>query len=162
VPNGVLGANPSLTNLSSSNLTMTYDFRSVYASILSQWFGVSANELNAVLLRSFTQLPIIKPGVAVDVEQDSGVPREYVLYENYPNPFNPSTTITYDLPNEADVVLKIYDMLGREVTTLVDARQGAGHHAVSFAPTTGLASGAYIYQIQAGSFRDRKKMMLIK
>jgi uncharacterized protein (DUF1501 family) len=162
VPNGVLGANPSLTNLSSSNLTMTYDFRSVYASILSQWFGVSTDELNAVLLRSFTQLPIIKAGVAVDVEQDSGVPREYVLYENYPNPFNPSTTITYDLPNEADVVLKVYDMLGREVTTLVDARQGGGHHAVSFAPTTGLASGAYIYQIQAGSFRDRKKMMLLK
>jgi uncharacterized protein (DUF1501 family) len=162
VPNGILGANPSLTVLSNGNLSMTYDFRSVYASILSQWFGVSANELSAVLLRNYAQLPIIKPGTAVDVEQDSGVPREYLLYSNYPNPFNPSTTISYDLPNEADVVLKVYDMLGREVTTLVDARQGAGHHAVPFSSTSGLASGAYIYQIQAGSFRDRKKMMLVK
>ncbi len=91
-----------------------------------------------------------------------GVPNEYALYENYPNPFNPSTTISYDLPNEAEVVLKVYDMLGREVTTLVDARQGAGHHTVPFSPTAGLASGAYIYQIQAGSFRDRKKMMFLK
>ena len=162
VPNGVLGANPSLTSLVNSNLTMNYDFRSVYASILSQWFGVSANELNAVLLRNFAQLPIVKPGVAVDVEVDPGVPNEYVLNENYPNPFNPSTTISYDLPNEAEVVLKVYDMLGREVTTLVDARQSAGHHAVPFAPTAGLASGAYIYQIQAGSFRDRKKMLFVK
>jgi len=161
VPNGILGANPSLTVLSNGNLTMNYDFRSVYASILSQWFGVDANELNAVLLRNFTQLPILKPGVTA-VEDNPAVPNEYVLYENYPNPFNPSTTISYDLPNEAEVVLKVYDMLGREVTTLVDARQGAGHHAVPFAPTAGLASGAYIYQIQAGSFRDRKKMMFVK
>ena len=162
VPNGVMGANPSLTVLTSGNLTMTYDFRSVYASILSQWFGVSANELNAVMLRGFTQLPIIKPGVAVDVENDPGVPREYVLYENYPNPFNPTTTISYDLPNDANVVLKVYDMLGRAVTTLVDQRQSAGHHLVQFAPTSGLSSGAYIYQIQAGSFVSRKKMMFLK
>ena len=161
VPNGILGANPSLTNLTSGNLSMTYDFRSVYASILSQWFGVDTNELNAVMLRNFTQLPILKPGVTA-VEDNPGVPNEYVLYENYPNPFNPSTTISYDLPNEADVVLKVYDMLGREVTTLVDARQGAGHHTVPFSSTAGLASGAYIYQIQAGSFRDRKKMILLK
>jgi len=163
VPNGILGANPSLNpaNLIGGNLTMTYDFRSVYASILSQWFGTDTNELSAVMLRNFAQLPILKPGVTA-VENTQTVPSEYVLYENYPNPFNPSTTISYDLPNEADVVLKIYDMLGREVTTLVDTRQSAGHHAVHFSSTSGLATGAYIYQIQAGSFRDRKKMMLLK
>jgi uncharacterized protein (DUF1501 family) len=162
IPNGVMGANPNLTVLTSGNLTMTYDFRSVYASMLSQWFGVSADELSAVLLRNFTQLPIIKPGTAVDVEHPSAAPIEYQLYANYPNPFNPATTISYDLPNDADVVLKVYDMLGREVTTLVDGRQGAGHHIAQFGATAGLASGAYIYQLQAGSFRDRKKMLLLK
>jgi uncharacterized protein (DUF1501 family) len=161
VPNGILGANPSLTTLTGGNLTMTYDFRSVYASILSQWFTVDTNELNAVMLRNFTQLPILKAGVT-GVEDNTGVPKEYVLYENYPNPFNPATTISYDLPNEAEVILRVYDLLGREVTTLVDARQSAGHHTVPFSSTSGLASGAYIYQLQAGSFRDRKKMMLLK
>jgi uncharacterized protein (DUF1501 family) len=162
VPNGVLGAYPSLTSLVSGNLAMTYDFRSIYASILSQWFGASTNELGTVLLRNFTQLPIIKPGVAVDVEEEPGVPREYTLYDNYPNPFNPLTTISYDLPNEAEVVLRVYDMLGRAVTTLVDQRQSAGHHTIQFTPTRGLSSGAYIYELQAGSFTARKKMLFVK
>ncbi|MCX6133400.1 MAG: DUF1501 domain-containing protein [Ignavibacteriales bacterium] len=162
VPNGVLGFNPSLTDLSSSNLKMQYDFRSVYASVLCQWFGVNPTELNAVLLRNFQQLPLIKAGVAVSVEEASNLPSEYRLYENYPNPFNPTTTIAYDLPGDSNVVLKVYDMLGREVTTLVDQHQGAGHHTAQFAPTSGLSSGAYIYHLQAGSFQDRKKMMFVK
>lgn len=162
VPNGIIGTNPSLADLTSSNLRMQNDFRSVYASVLSQWFGVSGAELNAILLRNFTQLPIIKAGVAVSVADDANLPSEYRLYENYPNPFNPSTTISYDLPDEVDVILKIYDMLGREVAKLVDKHQSAGHHGVQFAPTPGLSSGAYIYQLQAGPFTDRKKMVLIK
>jgi uncharacterized protein (DUF1501 family) len=162
VPNGVLGSNPSLTDLSSGNLKMQYDFRSVYASVLSRWFGVNSAELNAVLLRNYQQLPIIKAGVAASVDDQSNVPSEYCLYENYPNPFNPSTSISYDLPNDADVVLKVYDMLGREVATLVDQHQSAGHHVVEFSPSMRLSSGAYIYQIEAGSFRDRKKMMFLK
>ena len=162
VPNGMIGFNPSLTDLTSGNLKMQYDFRSVYASILSQWFGVSTTELNAVLLRSFQQLPIIKPGVAVSAPEDPSVPSEFMLYANYPNPFNPSTTISYDLPAEANVLLKVYDMTGREVTTLANDRQQAGHHTVQFTATSGLSSGAYIYQIQAGSFRERKKMLLVK
>ena len=162
VPNGVVGFNPRLTDLSSSNLTMQYDFRSVYASVLSQWFGANPTELNAVLLRSYQQLPIIKAGVAVSVADASSLPSEYRLYENYPNPFNPTTIISYDLPGDADVTLKVYDMLGREVTTLVDQRQGAGHHSAQFAPTSGLSSGAYIYQLQAGSYQDRKKMLFLK
>jgi uncharacterized protein (DUF1501 family) len=162
VPNGVMGVNPSLTDLSSGNLKMQYDFRSVYASVLSQWFGVNPTELSAVLLRDFQQLPIIKAGVAVSVADGPGLPTEYRLYENYPNPFNPATTISYDLPGDAEVTLKVYDMLGREITTLVDQSQGAGHHSVQFAPSSGLSSGAYIYRIQAGSFQDRKKMMFVK
>jgi hypothetical protein len=162
VPNGMIGFNPSLTDLTSGNLKMQYDFRSVYASILSQWFGASTAELNAVLLRSFQQLPIIKSGVAVSAPEDPSVPSEFILYANYPNPFNPSTTISYDLPAEANVLLKVYDMTGREVTTLANDLQQAGHHTVQFTATSGLSSGAYIYQIQAGSFRERKKMLLVK
>jgi len=158
----VLGNNPSLTDLTSSNLKMQYDFRSAYASILNQWFGAGTNELNAVLLRSFQQLPIIKPGVAVSAEEVAGLPTEYRLYENFPNPFNPSTMISYDLPGEAEVTLKVFDMLGREITTLINERQNAGHHAVQFSATPGLASGAYIYSMNAGSFSARKRMLFVK
>ena len=162
VPNGILGANPSLTDLSGSNLKMQYDFRSIYASILNQWFGAGTQVLNAVLLRSFAQVPIIKPGVAVSVAEDSSLPTEYRLYENYPNPFNPSTMISYDLPGEAQVSLSVFDMLGREITTLVNEHQNAGHHAVQFSATPGLASGAYIYVLRAGSFVGRKRMLFVK
>jgi hypothetical protein len=158
----VLGNNPSLTDLTSSNLKMQYDFRSAYASILNQWFGAGTNELNAVLLRSFQQLPIIRPGVAVSAEEVAGLPTEYRLYENFPNPFNPSTMISYDLPGEAEVTLKVFDMLGREITTLINERQNAGHHAVQFSATPGLASGAYIYSMNAGSFSARKRMLFVK
>jgi uncharacterized protein (DUF1501 family) len=162
VPNGILGSNPSLTDLTSSNLKMQYDFRSIYASILNQWFGASTQVLNAVLLRSFAQVPLIKPGVAVSVAEDSTLPSEYRLYENYPNPFNPATMIAYDLPGEAEVSLSVYDMLGREITTLVSERQNAGHHSVQFSATPGLASGAYIYVLRAGSFAARKRMLFVK
>jgi len=162
VPNGVLGFNPSLTDLSSGNLKMQYDFRSVYASVLSQWFGIDSAELNAVLLRNYQQLPIIKAGVAVSVQDPSNLPSEYRLYENYPNPFNPTTTISYDLPVDVAITLRVYDMLGREVTTLVDQHQPAGHYSVQFGATPGLSSGAYIYTLQTGSFQDRKKMLILK
>ena len=157
---GVVGRNPSLTDLSSGNLKMQYDFRQVYGSVLSQWFGVDQSELNAVLLRNFQPLDLIAAPVT-DVVKDETLPAGYRLYENYPNPFNPTTTISYDLPTDADVVLKVYDMIGREVTTLVDDRQTVGRHRVLF-DASNLSSGAYIYQLSAGSFADRKKMVLVK
>jgi hypothetical protein len=133
--------------------------------VLSQWFGVSSAELNAVLSKASgainPNLPLIRPGIAVSAEQQSTLPTDYQLYANYPNPFNPSTTIAYDLPHDATVSLKVYDVMGREVATLVQEYQPAGRHRVQFHPN-GLASGAYIYQIQAGSFTDRKRMLYVK
>jgi hypothetical protein len=89
------------------------------------------------------------------------VPKTFALEQNYPNPFNPSTTIRYQLPQSATVSLKIYDVLGREVQTLVNERQAAGQYSVPF-NADGLASGVYFYRLQAGSFVQTKKMMLIK
>lgn len=155
---GLLGFNPSLTDLSSGNLKMQYDFRQVYASVLSQLFGADQNALNTVLLRGFTPLPLIQRAVT-SVAHDQTIPSSYRLYENYPNPFNPSTTISYDLPTDANVELKVYDILGREIVTLVDERQTVGRHRVLF-DASNLSSGTYIYQLHAGSFTDRKKMLL--
>lgn len=94
-------------------------------------------------------------------QHSSEKPTHFWLEQNYPNPFNPSTTITYQLPATSNVNLKVFDMLGREVATLVNERQNAGQYQVRF-DATRLASGMYFYRLQAGSFIETKKMMLVK
>jgi hypothetical protein len=91
---------------------------------------------------------------------------EYALEQNYPNPFNPSTTIRYQLPNAGHVMLKVYDMLGREVATLVDEMKGTGSYSATFDGAR-LASGTYIMRLTAESeegksFVETKKMMMLK
>ncbi|MCS6989586.1 MAG: T9SS type A sorting domain-containing protein [Chloroherpetonaceae bacterium] len=95
------------------------------------------------------------------IEVEAGIPRTFELSQNYPNPFNPTTVIGYQLPVASEVRLKIYDMLGREVATLVNERQEAGRYQAQF-NASGLASGVYFYRLQAGSFAETKKMMLVK
>jgi len=89
----------------------------------------------------------------------------YDLAQNYPNPSNPSTTIKYQIPNAGNVSLKIYDILGREVTTLVDEFKNKGRYGVSFnaaSVSQWITSGVYIYKLSAGNSVSSKKMMLIK
>ncbi len=88
-------------------------------------------------------------------------PKGYALAQNYPNPFNPTTTIGYELPVASEVSLTVYDVLGKEVMTLVKARQEAGSYRVNV-NASGLSSGVYFYRLQAGSFVATKKMMLVK
>lgn len=94
-------------------------------------------------------------------EYELGLPKEFSLGQNYPNPFNPSTNIEFALPEPTEVSLKVYNLLGREVSILLSGRMKAGHHKVQF-DASGLATGLYFYRIQAGSFMQTKKMMLIK
>ena len=79
------------------------------------------------------------------------IPKEYALHQNYPNPFNPSTTISYDLPKEGLVKIRIYDLAGREVKTLVNELKSAGRYSVSFNGGN-LASGVYFYRIEDRKF----------
>lgn len=89
------------------------------------------------------------------------VPEGYSLEANYPNPFNPSTNITFSIPQAQHVSLTVHDALGREVATLVDADLGAGSHTVTF-DAKNFASGVYVYRIRAGDFVQEKKMQLVK
>ncbi len=90
-------------------------------------------------------------------------PATFALYQNYPNPFNPSTVITYQLPQSADVQLEVFDVTGRKVTTLVRERQVAGTYSYPFSALRfSLSSGVYFYRLQAGSFVETKKMVLVK
>ncbi|HEY6625994.1 MAG TPA: T9SS type A sorting domain-containing protein, partial [Ignavibacteriaceae bacterium] len=89
------------------------------------------------------------------------IPSAYQLYQNYPNPFNPSTTIKYSLPEDGYVKLAVYNMLGEEVATIVNASQKAGRYEVNF-NAKGLSSGVYVYRIEAANFTASKKLMLMK
>ncbi len=94
-------------------------------------------------------------------DRASVLPSKFALYQNYPNPFNPTTTIAYDLPKAAHVTLKIYDVLGEEVATLVDEQKDAGSYKAWFDGSR-FASGVYFYRIEAGSFMASKKFVLMK
>jgi hypothetical protein len=96
------------------------------------------------------------------IQKNNNVVKQFKLYNNYPNPFNPSTIINYDLPGELNVTLKVYDILGREVATLVNnEKQAGGSYSVSFNASK-FASGVYVYKITAGSYVKSFKMMLLK
>ena len=90
-----------------------------------------------------------------------GIPNEMVLNQNFPNPFNPSTTITYELPKTSQVSLMVYDILGREVAVLVNERSEAGVHEVRF-DGSNLASGVYFYRLQAGTYVQTRKLLLVR
>jgi len=94
-------------------------------------------------------------------EVNVGVPEKFTLSQNYPNPFNPSTNINFDIPFDAKVNIKIFDMTGREVVTLVNDFRTAGYYSVNF-DASSLSSGIYLYSITAGNFTATKKMMLNK
>ena len=96
-----------------------------------------------------------------EIEIDLGIPDKFELTQNYPNPFNPSTKISWQSPISSHQTLKIYDMLGNEVVTLVDEFREAGRYETTFDAST-LSSGIYFYRLQAGPFVETKKMILIK
>jgi len=95
------------------------------------------------------------------VEQLENLVREFRLFQNHPNPFNPKTVINYELPITNDVELSIYNVLGQKVITLVSEKQKAGHHQVEW-DASGFPSGVYYYVLKAGEFRDVKKMVYLK
>ena len=97
-----------------------------------------------------------------DIQPISGaVPSSFQLSQNYPNPFNPATTISYQIPTQGNVVLKVYDILGKEVATLVNETKAAGSYKATFNASK-LSSGVYFYQLKAGNYTSTQKMVLMK
>jgi len=94
------------------------------------------------------------------------IPSTFTLHQNFPNPFNPITTLRYDLPSDAFVTISIYDMLGREVIELVSIAQHAGFKSIKWDATDSfgkqVSAGVYLYQIEAGDFVQTRKMVLLK
>jgi hypothetical protein len=92
---------------------------------------------------------------------NSKVPTTFILHQNHPNPFNPNTIIEYAVPKERLVKIQVFDILGKEVQTLVNDNLSAGYYKINF-NTSGLPSGIYFYRLQAGPFVETKKMVLMK
>ena len=109
----------------------------------------------------FRDLALSRESIATKVSNRTWIPWTGRLSQNYPNPFNPSTTISYELSQNAFVTLIVYDLLGRQVETLVNDRQNAGSHSVRFGASS-VPSGVYFYRLRAGTYRDTKKLLILK
>jgi len=105
--------------------------------------------------------PLSEMITSVQQNNDGGAPRVFALEQNYPNPFNPSTRISYQLPAQSHVTLKVFDVLGREVKALVNEEMKAGSYETTF-DASGLASGLYFYRLQAGEFVSTKRLLLMR
>jgi hypothetical protein len=95
------------------------------------------------------------------IEKEEMVPTHYALHQNYPNPFNPETSIGFDLPTEGWISLKVYDVLGKEVATLVEQQMQHGIHRVQW-NASAIPSGVYVCQLKAGTFASTIKVLLMK
>ena len=102
----------------------------------------------------------------LEIEEGTSLPNSFKLFTNHPNPFNPVTTLRYDLPEDAMVNITIYDMMGRKINTLVSSQQTAGFKSIQWDATNNqgqpVSAGVYLYSIQTGQFSQTKKMVLLK
>lgn len=128
-------------------------------SVRCQWRAYTTNGLDTIAANPF--LVTIRK-ITIGINQISSViPEKFNLYNNYPNPFNPKTIIKFDIANSQNVKLKIYNMLGEEVTTLVDQNLTPGSYSIDF-DASSLSSGMYFYRIETRDFSQTKRMVLVK
>ena len=140
------------------NVLSAGDYR-IVGTLGQPFIGVAQGHSNANRVGFWY---LANPMLATSVKQTmSNVPTEFQLQQNYPNPFNPTTTIEFALPKQSNVTLKLFDILGREVATLVDAELESGVHKINF-DGKDLASGMYFYRIHTEGFMKTKKLMLLK
>ncbi len=154
VSNDYVTVNPSTGSIQpggSQTITLTLDAQNIQEGQYTGQVTISGNGGNIII-------PI---DYLVDVEQLTSVPTEFSLSQNYPNPFNPSTSIEFSLPRSTEVSLRVFDMLGKEVVTLVNENKSTGSYRVSF-DGSNLASGVYVYRLETDKFIDTKKLVLLK
>jgi uncharacterized Ntn-hydrolase superfamily protein len=147
-----------------------------YQAVITAPLALGVDTISAVVISSDDTVAVFRKAVInyvppTSVREKSFIAGRYYLYQNYPEPFNPSTKIKYQIPELSFVTLKIYDILGREVATLVNENKPAGSYEIKFDYSQlpggasyggGYASGIYFYQLRAGSFAETKKMILLK
>ncbi|MFI5144821.1 MAG: T9SS type A sorting domain-containing protein, partial [Ignavibacteria bacterium] len=158
-----MGDRHMIINSGSDNLTLNAgDTQKV---IIAQLIARGSNRRNSVTMLKIladTVFAYCSRGYIIGVESSSNnVPQRFSLAQNYPNPFNPVTKIEYAMPKGGNVELKVYDVLGKEVITLVNEHKPAGNYSVEFNGTN-FASGVYFYKMVSGDFTAVKKMLIVK
>ncbi len=181
-PTESIAALKEFYNVYGKNLWGVYGFKDAF-NVWKSWYAGSylaidqgpivvmiENYRSQLLWNNFMANSEIKPmldsvGFVADItdvnDNKTAKVNAYSLMNNYPNPFNPSTIIAYSVPSKSRVVLKIYDMLGKEISLLVNEEKAAGNYKISFDGSK-LASGVYFYKLEAGSYMNVKKMILLK
>lgn len=159
VQSGVLGQNPSIPASASvnDNIPHQYDYRSVYASVLQNWFCSNATTLEAVLLKNFQSLPIIKSSACTTGIDDLNRNAGDTLIVNYPNPFTESTTITFKTSG-GHTLVQIMDTLGRVIINLTDRDYAPGTYNLTF-NSGGLPTGVYYMRLQNGTIQQVKAIL---
>jgi hypothetical protein len=140
-----------------------YDSLRLYVTFNPVSADFRNSKINVIhdLSNTADQISVSGEGVLTSVKTAKGLPTEYQLYQNYPDPFNPTTTIAYALPKQSHVELKIFNTLGKEIQTLVNGEQPAGVHGVQWNAQS-LSSGVYICRLMAGSYSQTRKLVLVK
>lgn len=164
-----------VSNLFAQEVPFVYDVENTGAELTAgeHTFTIALSEdgvrLDKICISSYPYLPWGKGETAANIctpvitgiENLTHTIDGYALGQNYPNPFNPSTEISFNLPEKSFVTLKIYDVLGREILTLVNEEKPGGTYRINFNAAE-LGSGVYFYQMKAKYFIEKKKMILIK
>ena len=147
-----------------------------YEATITAPIAIGTDTISAVVISGTDTVAIFLDAVVTyvnptSISENIISPDEFFLYQNSPNPFNPTTIIKYQIPKDGFVTLKIFDIVGNEVATLVNQEEAAGTYEIKFdasqlsnriSSRAGYASGVYFYKIRAGEFSDTKKMLLIK
>ena len=139
---------------------VSYSPTTILKSAVGQGFLGTMHGTNTLIESGFLADTLLRTFVT-SVAEKGGVPKEYALQQNYPNPFNPSTIIRFELPRASQVNLKVYNVLGQEVVTLVDEDRPPGIYDVQFSAMS-LSSGMYLYRLRAGEFVATRRLMLLK
>ena len=141
---------------STANGGEEWQFEENLPGILTYDFAAFGDRLYSASYNGLWYKSLTPTGIDDDI-----TPADFVLYQNYPNPFNPSTTIKYSVPVRNHVSLRVYDLLGREITTLVNETKEKGTHSVDF-NANNISSGVYIYKLTAGESTFSKKLVVLK
>ena len=114
---------------------------------------------NKDTISDFSNIATIK--VITSIEKETDLPKQYALYQNFPNPFNPYTKIRYSIPEPGRVKISVYNIIGEEIVTLVNREKEVGYYEVEF-DGSNLPSGVYLYKLQSNNYTEFKKMILMK
>lgn len=149
---GIYGYPDKSIPVGDQNGDSVYDFavcKLTFLTGIDEWFG-------------YLVIYAGRDDIHVDVDESpTPISKNFELYQNYPNPFNPTTTISYTLQPSGNITLKVFDVLGREVATLVNESKSAGRYSIQF-DASSLSSGIYFYRLQDGNFIQTKEMVVAK